>query len=65
MKDETIEDQNELIELIEEAGYEVSSVEIVESEYKTHEEHKVTDVSIEIRIGKKYEQGFESPYRVK
>lgn len=65
MKDETIEDQNALIAVIEEAGYSVTSVETREREYKPHKDHKVTDVAIELLVTKKYEQGFESPYQVK
>jgi len=65
MKDETIEDQNELIELIEDAGWSVSRVETREHEYERHDDHKVTDVLIEIVATKKHQEGFESPYRVK
>lgn len=65
MQDETIEDQNELIELIEEVGWSVSRVELTEQEYKTHDQHEVTRVSIEILVTQETERGFESPYRVK
>ena len=65
MQDETIEEQNELIELIEEAGWSVSRVETSETEYKIHDKQEVTRVSIEILVTQETESGFANPHRVK
>lgn len=65
MQDETVEDQNELIELIEEAGWSASRVELSEHEYRAHDQHEVTRASIEILVTQETDRGFESPYRVK
>lgn len=67
MKDETIEDQNELIALIEEAGWSISRVETTEHEFHRHENAETTRVAIEIVVSKEYHDGdgFANPYRVK
>lgn len=65
MQDETVEDQNELIELLEEAGWSVSRIELTERQYETHNEHEVTKVSMEILVSQEKERGFENPHRVK
>lgn len=65
MQDETVEDQNELIELIEEAGWSVSRVVLSEHEYKIHDQHEVTRVSIEIQVTQETKRGFENPYQLK
>lgn len=65
MKDETIEDQNKLIELIQEEGWDVSGVETTEHEFTKRKNQKETRAIIEIVVSKEYQEGFESPYRVK
>lgn len=65
MQDETVEDQNELIGLIEEAGWSVSRVETSETEYKIHDKRQVTRISIEILVTQEIESEFANPHRVK
>lgn len=67
MKDETIEDQNELIDLIEQAGYTVSKVNTREHEIDRGENETLYDVAIEILVSTEYVEGdgFENPYRLK
>lgn len=65
MREETIEDQNQLIELIEEAGWEVSGVEMSEHKFTGRNNQKSTRAIIEIVVSKEYQDGFESPYRIK
>jgi hypothetical protein len=66
MKDETIEDQNELIELIEDAGWNISAVELTQygAPWRGRD---VTGAEIELEVHKDYrdEEDDQNPYRVK
>jgi hypothetical protein len=66
MHDDTIDDQNELLRLLEDAGWSVSKVETREREYEQPNGQQVRDVAVELTITTKYyEDGFENPYQIK
>jgi len=67
MDDKTIADQNDLIAMLEDAGWDLCRVETSELEYTCRNQGSTTEATVKITATKEYtdDEGFESPFRVK
>ena len=67
MKDETIEDQNELISVIEDVGWFITSLELDQYDYPGGSDSDKTTAEITVTVRREYgdEPDDQNPFRVK